>query len=239
MSGVQTLLIKSDQETSIMDVKNALMRGLRSIEGFRLMPEESTQWSKGVYGRCRALRGLLLHTLSGFITRRLNLAARSRHGLREYSGQVFSGFQRGVSDGAAAFWRRKQKNYRRPLIPSSECPNIWKKKRSNSQSWNWKNRSGRQLDHIPQDLQQDTPKNTDGGRGQVRNWYKACVEGRAVGSPQVTFLLDPKSLVARDAFCFTPATCCEPKSRNAYAVRFLVGMFERPGLSSSDPEVRQ
>ena len=34
MSGVQTLVIKSDQEVSIMDVKNALTRKFRSIEGF-------------------------------------------------------------------------------------------------------------------------------------------------------------------------------------------------------------
>ena len=35
MSGVQTLLVKSDQEVSIVDVKNALMRELRGIEGER------------------------------------------------------------------------------------------------------------------------------------------------------------------------------------------------------------
>ena len=41
MSGVQTLVIKSDQEVAIMDVKNALMRELKSIEGFKVTPEES------------------------------------------------------------------------------------------------------------------------------------------------------------------------------------------------------
>ena len=41
MGGVQTLVIKFDQEASVMDVKNALMRELRSIEGFKVMPEES------------------------------------------------------------------------------------------------------------------------------------------------------------------------------------------------------
>ena len=41
MSGVQTLVIKSDQEASVMDVKNALMRELRSVEGFKVMLEES------------------------------------------------------------------------------------------------------------------------------------------------------------------------------------------------------
>ena len=33
MSGVQTLVIKSDEEATVMDVKNALMRKLRSTEG--------------------------------------------------------------------------------------------------------------------------------------------------------------------------------------------------------------
>ena len=41
MSGVQTLVVKSDQEPSIVDVKNALMRELRGVEGLTVMPEES------------------------------------------------------------------------------------------------------------------------------------------------------------------------------------------------------
>ena len=39
MSGVQTLVVKSDQEASIVDVKNALMRELRGAEGLTVMPE--------------------------------------------------------------------------------------------------------------------------------------------------------------------------------------------------------
>ena len=104
MSGVQTLVIESDQEVSIMDVKNALTRKFRSIEGFKVMPE--------------ALRGLSLHTLSGFRTRCLNLAARSRHGLRSLLDKWLALWS--VSDGRTAYERRKQKNYRKPLIPSSE-----------------------------------------------------------------------------------------------------------------------
>ena len=34
-SGVQTLVVKSDQEASIMDAKNALMRELRSTVGIQ------------------------------------------------------------------------------------------------------------------------------------------------------------------------------------------------------------
>ena len=41
MSGVQTLAVKSYQEASIADVKNSLMRELRSVEGLTVMPEES------------------------------------------------------------------------------------------------------------------------------------------------------------------------------------------------------
>ena len=41
MSGVQTLVVKSHQEASIVDVKNALMRELRGVEGLTVMPEES------------------------------------------------------------------------------------------------------------------------------------------------------------------------------------------------------
>ena len=41
MSGVQTLVAESDQEPSILHVKIAFMRELRSIEGHKVMPEES------------------------------------------------------------------------------------------------------------------------------------------------------------------------------------------------------
>ena len=33
-------MIKSDHEASIIDVKNALMRELRRVEGFKVMPEK-------------------------------------------------------------------------------------------------------------------------------------------------------------------------------------------------------
>ena len=32
MSGVQTLVVKSDQEVSVIDVKNSLMRDLRGVD---------------------------------------------------------------------------------------------------------------------------------------------------------------------------------------------------------------
>ena len=41
MSGAQTLVVKSDQEASIVHVKDALMREFGGIEGSRVMPEES------------------------------------------------------------------------------------------------------------------------------------------------------------------------------------------------------
>ena len=41
MSGVHTLVVKSDQEVSIVDVKNSLICYLRGVEGLTVMPEES------------------------------------------------------------------------------------------------------------------------------------------------------------------------------------------------------
>ena len=114
-----------------------------------------------------------------------------------------------------------------------------------------KSTSACQLDHIPQDLQQDTAENTDGGHAGYRKWCKACVEGRVVGSPHQ---LDPEKdertlpiksfdcagmtqegtdmfliLAVRDSSGSTPATCFEYKDRNVCAVRFVAGMFERAG----------
>ena len=42
MSGVQALVVKSDQEVSIVDVKNSLIGESRRVEGLMVMPEEST-----------------------------------------------------------------------------------------------------------------------------------------------------------------------------------------------------
>ena len=55
-----------------MDVKSALAREMRGIEGFKVMwwvQVLPMQWLKGAYGRCRA-QDLSLHTLSGFTARR-------------------------------------------------------------------------------------------------------------------------------------------------------------------------
>ena len=41
MSGVQNLVVESDQVVSTVDVKNSLMRELRGVEGLTVMPEES------------------------------------------------------------------------------------------------------------------------------------------------------------------------------------------------------
>ena len=39
MSGVQTLVVKSDQEVSVIDVKNSLMRELRGVDWWvRVLP---------------------------------------------------------------------------------------------------------------------------------------------------------------------------------------------------------
>ena len=41
MSGVQILVVKSDQQVSIVDVKNSLMREFHGVEGLTVLPEES------------------------------------------------------------------------------------------------------------------------------------------------------------------------------------------------------
>ena len=80
MSGVQTLVIKFDQEASVMDVKNSLMRKLRSTEGFKVMPEESQACAsaanvlveRSVWEMWSTARSLTANA-EWFMKRRLNL----------------------------------------------------------------------------------------------------------------------------------------------------------------------
>ena len=86
------------------------------------------------------------------------------------------------------------------------------------------------------------------------------MEGRAVGSPYVNIQFDfdgdkhsvpiatfdyaytnqDGAQVARNSkFILAAATRCGSKSPNVCAVSFVCWHVERPGLSSSDPEVRQ
>ena len=84
MSGVQTLVVKYDQEASIVDVKNALMRELRGVEGLTVMPEESPVGASAANAmiersvweiqRERAPRERLLRMLSGCMEPCLNQA---------------------------------------------------------------------------------------------------------------------------------------------------------------------
>ena len=115
MSGVQTLVIKSDQEASILDVKNALMIELRSIEGCNVMPEEP---QVGVSAGNAVVERSVWEMQS--TTRSLIAYAEWVHNTTfepgsailawavEYSGQVVSRFQRSVSDGKTAYEYRKQ-----------------------------------------------------------------------------------------------------------------------------------
>ena len=50
MSGVQTLVVESDPEVSIVDVKNFLMRELRGVEGLTVMPVESSVGARASNG---------------------------------------------------------------------------------------------------------------------------------------------------------------------------------------------
>ena len=79
MNGVQILVVKSNQEASIVDVKNSLMRELRGVEGLTVMSEESPVGAsaanavieRSVWEMQSTTRALvLLRTLSGCI--RLN-----------------------------------------------------------------------------------------------------------------------------------------------------------------------
>ena len=106
MSGVQTLVVKSDQEASIVDMKNALIRELRGVEGLTVMPEESpvgasaanamierSVWEMQSTTRppvayAEWLHGTVFEPSSAILTWAVEL-----------SGQVASRFQRSVSDG--------------------------------------------------------------------------------------------------------------------------------------------
>ena len=105
MRGVQTLVAKSDQEMSIVDAKNSLMRSAharRVTSGCHCCERE---------GRVGDACAEWVHNKLGSAI--LALAV-------EFSGQVVSRFQRSVSDGKTAYERRKQKSCRKALVPFGE-----------------------------------------------------------------------------------------------------------------------
>ena len=68
MSDMQTLVINSDQDASIMDVGNALMMEIRSIEECEVMPEElqldasaTNAVSKKSVWKTQSTRSLIAH----------------------------------------------------------------------------------------------------------------------------------------------------------------------------------
>ena len=83
------------------------------------MPEESTQWAKGAYVRCRSLRGLFIKNAEWVHYTTFELGSAILAWALEFSGQVVSWFQRSVSHGKTAYERWKQKKYRKPLTPAS------------------------------------------------------------------------------------------------------------------------
>ena len=127
MSGVQTLVVKSDQEVSTVDVKNSFMRELRGVEGLTVMPEESLVDASAANAVIERSVWEMQST-----TRTLVTYAEWVHGTVfepgsailtwtvEFSGQVVSRFQRSVSDGKTAYERRKLKSYRKALVPFGE-----------------------------------------------------------------------------------------------------------------------
>ena len=125
--GVQTLVRKSEQEASIVDVKNALMRALCGVEGLTVMPEESPVGASAANAVIERSVWEMQST-----TRALVAYAEWVHGTVcepgsailtwavEFSGQVVSRFQRSVSDGKTAYERRKLKSYRKAFVPFGE-----------------------------------------------------------------------------------------------------------------------
>ena len=109
MSGVQTLVVKSGQEVSIVDVKNSLMRELRGVVGLTVVPEESP------VGGSAASAVIERSVWELQSTTRANVACAEwvHHTLFEpgsgisawtveFSGQVVIRFRRSVSDGKTA-----------------------------------------------------------------------------------------------------------------------------------------
>ena len=103
------------------------MRGLRNIEGFDIMPEESqvgASAANAVVGRSvwemqSTARSLLAYA-EGVQNTTFEPGSAILAWAVEYAGQVVSRFQRSVSDGKTAYERRKQKSYRKALIPFGE-----------------------------------------------------------------------------------------------------------------------
>ena len=124
MSVVQTLMIKSGQEASILDVKNALMRELRSIEGSKVMPAEpqvgasaaNAEVERSVWEMQSTARSLIAYAEWVHNTT-FEIGCATWAWAVEHSGQVVSRFQRSVSDGKTAYERRQTKSYRKALIP--------------------------------------------------------------------------------------------------------------------------
>ena len=57
----QTLMVRSDQEVSIVDVKNSLMKELRGVEGLIVMPEESALIERSVWEMQSTTRAIVAY----------------------------------------------------------------------------------------------------------------------------------------------------------------------------------
>ena len=127
MSGVQNLVVESDQVVSTVDVKNSLMRELRGVEGLTVMPEESpvgasaandmidrSVWemqstTRAIVANIKIVNDTVFEPGSAILAWTV-----------DFSGQVVSRFQRSVSYVETAYERRKQKSYRKALVPFGE-----------------------------------------------------------------------------------------------------------------------
>ena len=130
MSGVTQIVIKSDQEPAILDLKNAVMKELKKInvEGpIEVQPEESAVGSsssnavieRSVWEMQSTTRALIAYAEwvnnCTFETGDVILSWAV-----EYSGQIVSRFQRHSNDGKTSYELRKMKSYRKAVVPFGE-----------------------------------------------------------------------------------------------------------------------
>ena len=126
MSDMQTLVINSDQDASIMDVEDALMMEMRSIEECEVMSEElqvdacaTNAVSKKSVWKTQSTRSLIAHAEwvynATFVPESETSAS-----FVDFSGQMVGRFQRDAPCRRKTHECRKQESCFRVLIPTGE-----------------------------------------------------------------------------------------------------------------------
>ena len=126
-SGAQTQVVKSDQELSIIDVKNFLTIELRGVEGSTAVSEEpplgagvaNAMFEKSVCETQNVARSLDAHVERVYSTAS-DLGSAIFIWTVEIARHVVTTSRSGVSDERTACARRKQKGCRKALVPLHE-----------------------------------------------------------------------------------------------------------------------